>query len=847
MADWCRGCRCYVEGDLYRGYCEHCWEQWKEARTSSSQQTGAPDGRSYFRITKLPVGELQFSQATISGSFRNGASLSETESMLRMNPDLVHKIPFISVVRDAGRLVSMDNRRLYTFRMAFDDDHQVPIKLFDSKEDFGVDEFHRKATSICGGHLVEVRDESTEKDGFPLPRNAKTLVSRSWQEVRSSMGARLYFQGNEVQLCGSRRQVEEGIRHVQRILSTYDCCTVDLHDYRAKEAVKRASVEWRRRYPTLSVEFDAEQERHYAHIGGNAGEVKSAEALAKALVDETARVWEEVRLPSQSGPYFRHLLPRRLTGKLHVDERQDLLRICGTAGERRQMMTELEELKRDVSTKQLQVDDSSLRWMLKKGANLKELCRNTSVRVTVGDDTDTQVHVTGDSAEVKQVMERLRAFLQENKKVTKTFDLLPGSTRFVLGRLKRIRSDSEAKLYVPKDGDQVCIQGNQRQVDFAEELLQQVLFVEYGSIILKISSQLVGEIVGKNGVVIQSIKSAREVDIQFEPANGGWVTSQISGKKEDCTAASAEIIQRLQNYELVSLQISSSLVGLVIGKGGANIKAFKCGLQIREDTQSNPWIISGPRDDVEEFLRRLQKKFSVPVLGGLDTYRFACPDCGEDFPEERCVLKHIRQRACRACSCAGECGAYYADKASCQKHEAWCPLVKRCPGCHAAFPSEAELAKHVSRKACKARSCRGCRKIFTDIPAAELHQQSCEQYAEKMRDVEVRRHILQLKETLCSTCRFGEQKGSSCSTCKALLRRAQLKWHPDKNPDNEIIATIVFRFVQAVWDGSPQWLPATDTSDETFQAASKDARKPASSKEPEQAFRPAQRPECTVQ
>ena len=35
----------------------------------------------------------------------------------------------------------------------------------------------------------------------------------------------------------------------------------------------------------------------------------------------------------------------------------------------------------------------------------------------------------------------------------------------------------------------------------------------YGSIILKISSQLVGEIVGKNGVVIQSIKSAREASL----------------------------------------------------------------------------------------------------------------------------------------------------------------------------------------------------------------------------------------------------------------------------------------------------------------------------------------------
>ena len=32
---------------------------------------------------------------------------------------------------------------------------------------------------------------------------------------------------------------------------------------------------------------------------------------------------------------------------------------------------------------------------------------------------------------------------------------------------------------------------------------------------------------------------------------------------------------------------------------------------------------------------------------------------------------------------------------------------------------------------------------------------------------------------------------------KALLRRAQLQWHPDKNPQNEIVATIIFRSVQA--------------------------------------------------
>ena len=220
-------------------------------------------------------------------------------------------------------------------------------------------------------------------------------------------------------------------------------------------------------------------------------------------------------------------------------------------------------------------------------------------------------------------------------------------------------------------------------------------------------------------------------------------------------------------------QISSSLAGLVIGKGGANIKAFKSGLQIREDTQNNPWIISGPKDDVKEFLRRLQNKFSVPVLGGLDTYRFACPGCGEDFPDEKCLLKHIRQRACSACSCAGKCGAYYADKASCQEHEARCPSVKRCPGCHAAFHTDAELAEHVSAQACTARSCRGCGMIFTDIPAAELHQASCEQYAAPLIEPSLGWGVVgSLLQTSPAILHGGVQKPfSNVSVCVVLPRR----------------------------------------------------------------------------
>ncbi|CAE7781330.1 HDLBP, partial [Symbiodinium pilosum] len=111
----------------------------------------------------------------------------------------------------------------------------VPVKLYDSKAAYGAHEFYRKATSICGGHLVDVRDEGDAvKESWDLPQNARNLVLRGWQEVKVCTGARLMILENKVVVSGSRRQVEEGIRHVQRILNTYDSCTVMLYDHRAK-------------------------------------------------------------------------------------------------------------------------------------------------------------------------------------------------------------------------------------------------------------------------------------------------------------------------------------------------------------------------------------------------------------------------------------------------------------------------------------------------------------------------------------------------------------------------------------------------------------------------------------
>ena len=157
--------------------------------------------------------------------------------------------------------------------------------------------------------------------------------------------------------------------------------------------------------------------------------------------------------------------------------------------------------------------------------------------------------------------------------------------------------------------------------------------------------------------------------------------------------------KHFQGHEVVSVPVDSKTAGLIIGKGGANIKAIKQDLQTREETKCNPWIISGPKEDVQEFLARLNARFGVCALGGLDAHRFVCPGCSLDFPNWTLMLAHVRNDACPATGCiAHDCTAVYADRDSCRKHESFCKKVQRCPGCSAPFACGSDLQSHVNLK-----------------------------------------------------------------------------------------------------------------------------------------------------
>mmetsp|Transcript_30283 Transcript_30283/g.77430 ORF Transcript_30283/g.77430 Transcript_30283/m.77430 type:complete len:198 (+) Transcript_30283:211-804(+) len=112
------------------------------------------------------------------------------------------------------------------------------------------------------------------------------------------------------------------------------------------------------------------------------------------------------------------------------------------------------------------------------------------------------------------------------------------------------------------------------------------------------------------------------------------------------------------------------------------------------------------------------------------------------------------------------------------------------------------VLKHVRSKVCEARACIGCNEVFSDADIAARHSEGCQPYLVKALKEDMAKHISELCAQLCSACIRGDQRGSDCQLCKKSLRKAQLEWHPDKNPFKRELATHVFLHVQALWEGS---------------------------------------------
>ena len=104
-------------------------------------------------------------------------------------------------------------------------------------------------------------------------------------------------------------------------------------------------------------------------------------------------------------------------------------------------------------------------------------------------------------------------------------------------------------MRIPREAENLVeIRGNQPQVDHAEELLQEALYLDFSLIKLRISKRLKSDVLlGKNGVHIKDIKGERDVEIQFEDSTeqSSMQDCVVSGQPDDCKSVLDEMLRRL--------------------------------------------------------------------------------------------------------------------------------------------------------------------------------------------------------------------------------------------------------------------------------------------------------------
>eukprot|EP00929_Paragymnodinium_shiwhaense_P084316 TRINITY_DN45076_c0_g1_i1.p1 TRINITY_DN45076_c0_g1~~TRINITY_DN45076_c0_g1_i1.p1 ORF type:complete len:864 (+),score=129.02 TRINITY_DN45076_c0_g1_i1:148-2739(+) len=706
---------------------------WGEAAWASAQRSQRNGRRPGHRsLVWVRLGDLCFSQCSVSPTFSCGRTLQETANELMEDKGALSSIPEVDVVNLDSKLVSMDNRRLYAFRLAFQDDATVPVRMYRDAEQYGINRFSKKFSTVYPNEMVRIRGDGQEVEEVDL---ATLPVREHLPEIRRISGVRTQLQGDKLLLQGSRREIEEALREVRRIVG---------------------------------------------HVG-----------LER----------EVIQLPPHSGRYLKKHF--RGVKKLDVDEAADTLTVCDTLTKRQELHEQIQHLA--VMCRELDVpDELRPRLIGKGGTTLRELLGECDVVVDIGKDSSV-VRVAGPAAQVLQVVDRMRQFLRDNTRISKEIAHPFGARGYLMRKLKTCREPGGARIWLDEKGTHAVATGTRAQIGRAEELLSSLL-LDFCVVKLLVNPHLVGEVIGKGGEQLKTLKGGRDVDVQFnsdkdrDKDNSGMCS--IMGQKCDVMLVVQDIFIHLQKFTISALRMTAQLA-----VPHAFLKAFKDGLQIRVDQHRNPWIVWGPPLHVQMFEKRLRDKFPflhITKDGNHPCCQCCCPGCHTAFDGFEELTRHLQSSSvgCAIRACVGRCGAWFMSDRACGLHEEACPRIHRCPACNRAFGSVADISEHARREECSARLCMGCQHVALDEAGLTSHQKSCAKYQKAKLAQDVKQHISELESQLCFECRLGRRAGSDCAVCKRFLREMQKRWHPDKvEAERKAVANKVFHRVTAFWTG----------------------------------------------
>ena len=107
---------------------------------------------------QVDVQQLRFTQNTISSYFRDGRSVKQLAEELRSNPSRAQALPKLQVFAHAGRLHSLDNRRLFAMKVA--GIRHVLAEQVQVRRDM----LNKRMTTTSAGRVVVFQDEPSIPD-----------------------------------------------------------------------------------------------------------------------------------------------------------------------------------------------------------------------------------------------------------------------------------------------------------------------------------------------------------------------------------------------------------------------------------------------------------------------------------------------------------------------------------------------------------------------------------------------------------------------------------------------------------------------------------------------------------
>lgn len=275
-----------------------------------------------------------------------------------------------------------------------------------------------------------------------------------------------------------------------------------------------------------------------------------------------------------------------------------------------------------------------------KGSNLQAIRAKFDCQIDVGEQTDDkapiEVTLTGLEFNLSCAKEFI---LAEAKKwadiITKELIVPLKLHRNLIGPNGSYRTRLQDKysvfIHFPRDNEVVTIRGPSRGVKKAHEELSSLLDFERensNKIVIKVPSEHVPRVIGKNGDVINDIRAEFGVEMDFlqkstndEVKESGEVDLEITGTRTAIKEAAKkveQIIKDASDYTKETIEVDHAYHRNIVGTGGhvlRDIISKAGGDDIKNknidipnsDQESNTIIVQGPKSFVSSVIKQINK------------------------------------------------------------------------------------------------------------------------------------------------------------------------------------------------------------------------------------------------